>query len=50
VRILKTHGTAFAMRILPKRTEKAPDAFVPGKELYRALWEKETHGTVLCRA
>jgi hypothetical protein len=38
------------VRILIERTAKALGAFLPGKELCRALWEKATHGTVLCRA
>jgi hypothetical protein len=34
----------------PSARQRAPDAFLPGKELCRALWEKTTHGTVLCHA
>jgi hypothetical protein len=44
-----THDTAFTVRFLPKRTTKAHGAFLPGKDLCRAPWGKETHGTVLCR-
>jgi hypothetical protein len=46
----KTHSTAFAVRLFSKRTTKGAGGFLPGKELCRALWEKATHSTVLCRA
>jgi hypothetical protein len=39
------------VRILIERTAKGRSThFLPGKELYRALWEKAKHGIVICRA